>query len=104
MSIIDWRVALQNELAPLLDSLARGEGATPALRYRIEGFARAISGLGLAPAEEVIDSVRASYAQALGDAASAYGASDFSSGEAGAKLPCVPLRVPRAPVVSGRSS
>ncbi len=94
----DWRSALREELGPLLDSLARGEGAPPALRYRIEGFARAVCSLGLAPPEDVLRCVREAYANALGPSAADYTDDDFRVLEGATHWPCVPVRLPRAPV------
>ena len=98
-----WRSTLREELAPLLESLARGEGAPPALRYRIEGFARAVCRLGLATSADVVGCLRAAYADALGAAATTYADDEFFCVDAGTYWPCVPVRLPRAPVYSGAS-
>ena len=100
MSDIDWRAALGAELAPVLAALARGEGAAPAMRYRVEGFARGICALGIAPAEEVVSFIREAYHAALGPAAADHSAGDFSD----EGLPSIPVRLPRAPVYPGSSS
>lgn len=104
MNIIDWRAALGAELAPVLATLARGEGASPAGRYRAEGFARAVCKMGIASGEEIILFVQAVYAEALGEAASAYSADDFRMTENEAVLPCIPVRLPRAPVFTGSAT
>lgn len=104
MTTVDWRAALRRELAPLLDSLARGEGASPAQRYRGEGFARAVCTLGLASAAEVIAELRRNWRTIAGDAADAYAEEDFRVYEDGAELPCIPVRLPRAPVFPGSST
>ena len=99
----DWRSALREELDPLLDSLVRGEGAPPALRYRIEGFARAVCSLGLAPQEEVVRCLRATYANVLGPSAADFTEDDFRVLDGETHWPCVPVRLPRAPVYAGTS-
>jgi hypothetical protein len=99
----DWRSALREELDPLLDSLVRGEGAPPALRYRIEGFARAVCSLGLAPPEEVVRCLRVAYADVLGPSAENFTDDDFRVLEGATHWPCVPVRLPRAPVYAGAS-
>jgi len=104
MTAVDWRAALREELAPLLASLARGEGASPAQRYRCEGFARAVCTLGFASAREVIAELRDSWRTTLGDAADAYAEDDFCLRDAGTELPCIPVRLPRAPVFPGSST
>ena len=99
----DWRSALREELDPLLDSLVRGEGAPPALRYRIEGFARAVCSLGLAPPEDVVRCLQAAYATVLGPSAADFTEDDFRFLDGATHWPCVPVRLPRAPVYRGAS-
>ena len=104
MTALDWRAALRKELSPLLASLARGEGASPAQRYRCEGFARAVCTLGLATAREVIAELHDNWRGTLGDAADAYAEDDFRLLDAGTELPCIPVCLPRAPVFPGSST
>ena len=104
MSTPCWRAALRQELAPLLASLARGEGASPAQRYRIEGFARAVCSLGLAPASVVIAELHSAWVESLGDGANDCREDDFRSIDDGLELPCIPVRLPRAPVYPGSST
>lgn len=104
MSTVDWRVALRQQLEPLLASLAHGEGAAPALRYRIEGFAHAVCAFGLATPEELIAAVRAAYADALGADAAAYRDEEFFRSDGEVQAPCIPVRLPRAPVFPGSAS
>lgn len=104
MSNVDWRVVLRQQLEPLLASLAHGEGAAPALRYRIEGFAHAVCTLGLATPEDVIAAVRAAYGDALGADVAAYPEEGFSRRDGEVQALCIPVRLPRAPVYPGSAS
>ena len=101
MTTVDWRVALRQQLEPLLASLACGEGASPSLRYRIEGFAHAVCILGLATPDDVVAAVRAAYADALGADRDAYLDEEFFRSEGEVQSPRIPVRLPRAPVFPG---
>ena len=86
---------------------ARGRawgGASPAQRYRIEGFARAVCSLGLAPASVVIAELHSAWVESLGDGANDCREDDFRSIDDGLELPCIPVRLPRAPVYPGSST
>ena len=105
MSGDSWQSALRREILPALRTIARGEGATPAQRFRAEGFAAAISALGIAMPAAVAAELCSLYAEVLGDAAAGYAAHEFlAADDAGVERPCLPVRLPRAPVFRGSAA
>ena len=105
MSGDSWQSALRRELLPVLRTIARGEGAAPAQRFRGEGFAAAISVLGIAPPAAVAAELCSLYAEVCSDAAVAYAAHEFlAADDAGVERPCLPVRLPRAPVFPGSAA
>jgi hypothetical protein len=105
MSGDSWQSALRRELLPVLRTIARGEGAAPAQRFRGEGFAAAISVLGIAPPAAVAAELCCLYAEVCSDAAVAYAVHEFLvADDAGIERPCLPVRLPRAPVFPGSAA
>jgi hypothetical protein len=105
MSDDGWRAALRREILPVLCTIARGEGAAPAQRFRGEGFAAAICALDIATPAAVAAELCSLYAEVCGDAAAGYAAHEFlAADDAGVERPCLPVRLPRAPVFRGSAA
>ena len=105
MSGESWQAALRREILPALRTIAGGEGAAPAQRFRAEGFAAAICAFDMATPAAVAEELCRLYAEVLGDVAAAYAAHEFlAADDAGVERPCLPVRLPRAPVFPGSAA
>lgn len=95
----DWEQLLQARIARLLRSLAMGDDAPPALRYKAEGCAETGLALGLVDAGQLASLLDRIYAEATGhtiDEQFGYPANeciDVASGQV-----TLPFRMRRAPV------